>query len=84
MYWKTNASEFLGYKPGELVVFDYQGGGGFSGAPQILWFGLASGIAPGQPAPVPAEFPAPNNSYEYRVGGRNFSGYHYHKPKGSS
>jgi hypothetical protein len=77
LYWTTNAKDFMGYKPGDLLVTGYHGGGGFAAAPQVLVLGLATGIAPGQPTPEPAEFPPPSLNVEYRIGGRLFNGYHY-------
>lgn len=80
-YWTVNANPVLGYNPGELVCFDYQAGGGFAGAPQVLFVGLASGISPSSDVkPKPAEWPMPNVSIEYRIGGRQFQGYHYRNP----
>lgn len=78
LYWTTNKNAILGYEPGELVVWEYHCGGGFSGAPQILNVAPVMGIAPGQPVPQPADWPHPCTGIEYRVGGRLYAGYHYY------
>lgn len=77
VYWTTNKEPLFGYEPGKLIVYNYQGGGGFAAAPEILYVGLTEGIAPNQLTPEQAEWPSPGIMVEYRVGGRQFNGYHY-------
>jgi hypothetical protein len=78
-YWTTNKEECFGFKPGELVIYDYRSGGGFAGAPQVFYVGLASGIAPDQPPAPQEEWYLPGSEVEYRIGGHGFHGYHYRK-----
>lgn len=68
---KLNWNPFLGLPEKSWLVVDHQSGGGFAGAPQVLYLiKLEEYHQPVQDLPT-AMFPDVDTHVEYRIGGRS-------------
>jgi hypothetical protein len=67
LLWAVNASTFLGYAPGMLMVVKHTPGGGFYGAAQELHLSIKQGNE--TETFQQADFPPPSRDVMYSIGG---------------